>query len=452
MKTEFPKSSIFLGFADLFSLFINLFIFRSLFLHWDIKIYAEWEWLSVWFGICLLIPRNGLEIIALRAAIRHPSHLREWTAVVLLVRATFGCVASTIFLLTGLWRNPAALGLILPLALTLMVSSISPDLAAKAQFRFLRSSLIMVSRNVSFLIFLQLYGIQSDSAVTAGWSFLSAELIVFMLWCCDSWLHQAVPGGRWRTLIQRAWKLIIVRSAEHTMTRWIRVFSWSCDALILGMIAPSIWQEIAPSRRFLMTGVISVAGWIGTLGPILTQQSVSEQRLFLRNSTITAVCIATFSSSVAYVFGSEWIGLVLALDHDSLMDSNMLALNALRFAPLVLVMLSGACLTAIQADRLVPVPGLIHLTGLFIGCLMAKWSQPSSYTFGTMIAIEYGVALVGLAFVTQVMGNHRYTRMSRFHLKEADLRVDKGGSSVPDPRIQIAIRGTKDRLVREVYR
>jgi hypothetical protein len=83
---------------------------------------------------------------------------------------------------------------------------------------------------------------------------------------------------------------------------------------------------------------------------------------------------------------------------------------------------------------------------------MAKWFQPSSCTFGTMIAIEYGVALVGLAFVFQVMGNHRYTRMSRFHLKEPDLRVDKGGSSVPDPRIQIAIRGTKDRLVREVYR
>lgn len=452
MKTKFPRSSIFLGFADLFSLFINLFIFRSLFLHWDIKIYVYWEWLSVWFGICLLIPRNGLEIIALRSAIRHPSHLREWTAVVLLVRATFGCFASAIFLLTGLWMDPGALGLILPLALTLMVSSVSPDLAAKAQFRFLRSSLIMVSRNVSFLIFLQAYGMQSDSAVTAGWSFLSAELIVFMLWCRDSWFHQAVPGGRWRILIQRGWKLILVRSAEHTMTRWIRVFSWSCDALILGMIAPSLWQEIAPSRRFLMTGVIPVAGWIGTLGPILTQQSVSEQRLFLRNSTITAVGIATFSSSVAYVFGSELIGMLLALDHDSLIDSNMLALNALRFAPIVIVMFSGACLTAIQADRLVPVPGLIHLSGLLIGCLMAKWFQPSSYAFGIMIAIEYGTALVGLAFVFQVIGNHRCNWISRMHLNQRGLRLDTAGSLVPDPRIQIAIRGIKDRLVSEVNR
>jgi len=452
MKTNFPKSSIFLGFADLFSLFINLFIFRSLFLYWDIKIYAEWEWLSVWFGICLLIPRNGLEIIALRAAIRHPSHLREWTAVVLLVRSAFGCVASAIFLMTGLWMNPASLGLILPLALTLMVSSISPDLAAKAQFRFLRSSLIMVSRNVSFLIFLQVYGMQPDSAFTAGWSFLSAELIVFMLWSCDSYFHQAVPGGRWRTLIQRAWKLILVRSAEHTMTRWIRVFSWSCDALILGMIAPSIWQEIAPSRRFLMTGVIPVAGWIGTLGPILTQKPVSEQRLFLRNSTITAMSIAAFTSFVAYAYGSELIGMALALEHDSLIDSNILALNALRFVPIVIVMLSGACLTAIQADRLVPFPGLIHLSGLLLGCLMAKWFQPSSYAFGTMIAIEYGAALVGLSFVFQVMGNHRYTRMSRIHLKEQGLRVDKAGSSVPDPRIQIAIRGAQDQRVREVNR
>ena len=83
---------------------------------------------------------------------------------------------------------------------------------------------------------------------------------------------------------------------------------------------------------------------------------------------------------------------------------------------------------------------------------MAKWFQPSSYTFGTMIAIEYGVALVGLAFVFQVMGNHRYNRMSRIHLKQQGLRVDKAGSSVPDPRIQIAIRGTKDRLVSEVNR
>ena len=42
--------------------------------------------------------------------------------------------------------------------------------------------------------------------------------------------------------------------------------------------------------------------------------------------------------------------------------------------------------------------------------------------------------------------------MSRFHLKEQDVRVDKAGSSVPDPRIQIAIRGTKNRLVSEVNR
>jgi hypothetical protein len=218
------------------------------------------------------------------------------------------------------------------------------------------------------------------------------------------------------------------------------------------MIAPPIWQEIAPSRRFLMTGVIPVAGWIGTLGPILTQQSVSEQRLFLRNSTIMAMSIAAFTSFVAYAYGSELIGMALALEHDSLIDSNILALNALRFAPIVLVMLSGACLTAIQADRLVPVPGLIHLSGLLIGCLMAKWFQPSSYTFGTMIAIEYGAALVGLAFVFQVMGNHRYSRMSRIHLNQQRLRVDTGGSSVPDPRIQIVICGAQDRRLSKVNR
>ena len=144
--------------------------------------------------------------------------------------------------------------------------------------------------------------------------------------------------------------------------------------------------------------------------------------------------------------------MVLSKEHDSFIDSNILALNALRFAPIVLVMLSGACLTAIQADRLVPFPGLIHLSGLLIGCLMAKWFQPSSYAFETIIAIEYGSALVGLAFVFQVMGNHRYTRISRMHLKQQGLRVDKAGSSVPDPRIQIAIRGTKNRLVSEVNR
>ncbi|MFM7131771.1 MAG: hypothetical protein ACKO0V_20665 [bacterium] len=48
--------------------------------------FATWEWLQVWLGLCLLLPRNGLDLVAIRSAYRHPKHLREWTAIVLFTR------------------------------------------------------------------------------------------------------------------------------------------------------------------------------------------------------------------------------------------------------------------------------------------------------------------------------------------------------------------------------
>jgi hypothetical protein len=444
MRRAFPKSSISLAFADLFSLFANLLIFRSLYLTWDLKSYSDWEWLSVWLGICLLIPRNGLEIVALRAAIRHPLHLREWTAIVLVIRSILGCCASLIFFVTSLSMKPAESSLILPLALTLVASSLSPDMAPRAQFRFAKSSLIIMSRNVLFLFFLKLYGIISELPCMAGWALFSAEVGLLVFWCIDAWLNHAFPGGRWMTLIRRAWRPILFSSVEQSITRWIRVFSWSCDALILGMIAPAIWQEVAPARRFLMTGVIPVAGWIGTLGPLLTRQSVLEVQILFQKGLLMVMSVTVVSATVACLFGAEIIGSVFGLDNEVGIHSDILALNALRLAPIVIVMLSGACLTAIKADRMVSLPGLIHLTGLFVGSISIAFFQQSGFVFGMMICIEYVSALIGVTIVLQVIGKKKSNGIERIDLRNQSLRVDTGSLPAGSAKILAVMDGSKD--------
>jgi hypothetical protein len=210
------------------------------------------------------------------------------------------------------------------------------------------------------------------------------------------------------------------------------------------MIAPAIWQEVAPARRFLMTGVIPVAGWIGTLGPLLTRQSVLEVQILFQKGLLMVMSVTVVSATVACLFGAEIIGSVFGLDNEVGIHSDILALNALRLAPIVIVMLSGACLTAIKADRMVSLPGLIHLTGLFVGSISIAFFQQSGFAFGMMICIEYVSALIGVTIVLQVIGKKKSNDFERIDLRKQSLRVDTGSLPAGSAKILAVMDGSKD--------
>ena len=168
--------------ADLFSLLINILIIRTLFTSWNIQTFSEWEWLCAWLGICMLIPRNGLEIVAIRSAIRHSRHLREWSAIVIISRLLLGSIAVVIFSSITILMQSTLTSQILPMALSIMASSLSPDIAARIQFRFCKFGLAYGLRSILFLTLLKLSVFYFRSPSVAAWSMAGADVLIMNVW------------------------------------------------------------------------------------------------------------------------------------------------------------------------------------------------------------------------------------------------------------------------------
>lgn len=436
--------------ADLFSLLINILIIRTLVTSWNIQTFSEWEWLCAWLGICMLIPRNGLEIVAIRSAIRHSRHLREWSAIVIISRLLLGSIAVVIFSSITILMQSTLTSQILPMALSIMASSLSPDIAARIQCRFCKFGLVYGLRSILFLILLKLSVFYFRSPSVAAWSMAGADFFMMIVWWVDAWMHHAIPGGRWRDLIRRVWKPLLQRSIEQTLTRWVRVVSWSLDAMILGLILQPLWQEVAISRRFLMTGVIAVAGWLGNIGTVLTRESIENIRFYFRTGIMMALLMSLVSASVAYCIRADWVNRLMADGKQAQVMPLFLSLNALRFAPIVVVMLSGSCLTAIRADRLVACPGILHLAGILTGISAARFFNDAEVQFCLLIAMEYLSSILVVAIVLFKMSHLNVRNGAEPYIKKNRLRIDSGLISLPTRRVLSGLEECQMEAIRGV--
>ena len=229
--------------------------------------FAGWEWLQVWLGLCLLLPRNGLDLVAIRTAYRHQAHLREWTAIVLLTRILLSLPAMALMLSAGKLMNIDQRTIEI-LMITIPVSAALPDIAARIQGRFKKHAFILSIKNIAFLIML-IFGNFTNLNRVAEF-YLNCEVIVSLMWWIDAWQFNALPGGRWLTLLRRGGRAILARSLNQSVGRWLRVFSFSADALFIGLVAPGAWSIMAPGRKLMMSVVMPLGNWLGSTGHKMT--------------------------------------------------------------------------------------------------------------------------------------------------------------------------------------
>ncbi|MFM7592232.1 MAG: hypothetical protein ACKO85_10600, partial [Isosphaeraceae bacterium] len=229
--------------------------------------FASWEWLQVWLGLCLLLPRNGLDIVAIRSAYRHQKHLREWTAIVLITRLLLSIPAMLLMISAGklLGIDQPAIAILM---MTIPISATVPDIAARVQGRFKKHAFIISIKNNVFLTLL-IFGKMTNLNQIAELYFLS-EVIVSLMWWADARQFRGLPGGRWIILLRRGGRGILVRSTNQSLGRWLRVFSYSADAIFLGLMAPGAWSIIAPGRRLMMSIVMPLGNWLGSTGHQMT--------------------------------------------------------------------------------------------------------------------------------------------------------------------------------------
>lgn len=347
---SYPFRSLLILLGELVSLGLNICLFHLLFNSLGPLEFAHWEWLTLLLGLCLLLPRNGLDIVALRSAARFPTHLGAWVGVVLAVRFSLSLVAILLFLSIADQIQSFSHQTLMPMSLTLLISSLSPDLAARVQGRFRKAALMLAVRNAILLgLFLCLNSSQTTTTAKSGNLLMVSEVVVCLLWWIDAYMHNAMPSIQSFKLLRRGWRPILSYAMNQTGVRFLRVLSWSFDALLIGACFPAYWAEIAPARRFLMTAVVPLAGWFGVVGPLLASRTQAD---------IATWCIkmvrGLFGLTVVSVAGALLFGPVVfetLVGQPSRGVGPMLALNAMRFLPMAGFQLLGATFTALRLDR-----------------------------------------------------------------------------------------------------
>jgi O-antigen/teichoic acid export membrane protein len=373
--------------ADLVSLAAGFWLFRTLCSHWSAEVFGRWEWWRILLGICLLLPRNGLDILAQRCSVRHRVHIREWTAIILLVRVPFAVLGAISYLALVGASNQA----VMLLAMSLPIQAIVPDLAARVQGRFLWNASLNAIRNLIPAGFTILSPPNSLTPERMATAIVASESIVAALWWMDAWRYRGLPGGDWRKLCRSGWRSIVIRSFEQTIVRWMRVISWQADAIVFATLSPEFWTRLAPARALFMTAVFPVANYLGAVGPLLAREtSGAIGRRFLRSS-IMAIVMGLFAVFLTITFAEKIRTIVFGMD--STMDGETWALTILRFAPLVIVLCTTAFLTALRRDQLSLAVTAFDLGLKFIVPILGFSIASAHFAYIALISMEWVIAL-----------------------------------------------------------
>jgi len=358
--------------ADLVSILAGFMVFRTLCTKWQPEAFARWEWLRVVLGLCLLLPRNGFEILAQRCAVRHPKSVREWTALNLLVRLPFSILAMVLFLVIAHRTESDSAGMALLLAMTLPVQSVVPDLAARVQGRFAVVTLLHMCRSVIPAIACVGFPHFADSPERMAAWLLMAEAVVFTLWWFDAMRHGGLPGGKWARLLRRGHIPMTRRASDQTLSRWMRVSSWNFDAILLGALAPDFWARLAPARSLMMTAVVPLANYLGNVSPLLARERPdSIRRRFLQASRLAmgaGVGAVLLSAILAPLIVSTLFGA------SSPVNQETLVIFAARTGPIMILLLATNFWTALRNDERSRTFAMVHLglcvasigTGIFV--------------------------------------------------------------------------------------
>ena len=394
--------------GDFISLVLNIGVFHFLYAHFGPANFAVWEWNTLLLGLCLLLPRNGLDIIAFRSSVRHPSHLGHWVGLTLFVRALMCIIAIPTFLLASNFNSVVHRSTLLPLALTLLLSSFSPDLGARVHGRFRKAGFLVAVRNATFLIFLNLANLFLPVTFqNAGWLVFASELSVCLLWWADAWSYQVLPSMKFMSLLRRAWRPILLYTMEQSGVRFLRVFSWSLDALVLGALFHDNWADIAPARRFLMTAVIPTAGWLGVVGPTMASRNRREIRIWTNGMIKMLISVTFCSVSGALMFGPFVFETLIG--PGSATTPIILALNAIRLLPMIGFQLLSTECTALRHDqgslRLIITHIAAQCVGITIG-FMARSSIQMQLVLVLSETFVFGLVLIRHSVVLKIAANN----------------------------------------------
>lgn len=368
---KIPAVSLFLG--DFTSLFLNLLVFRSLLTILPANRFADWEWLVIWLGLCLLLPRNGLEIVAQRSSIRSRRLMRPWLTMVLLTRVLLAIPAMAVFAAIGMQVKSIEPSVVWPLALSLLISAASPDLSARVQGRFRSAGIFLVLRNICFLAFLKTGGQYLTLTLShISLMFLCSELMVGFAWWMDAYFHQGLPGIKNLRPMLKCSKAIAIRSSHQSFARWLRVLSWNSDAILIGLLIPESWSNIAPTRRLLMTAVIPIANWLGSLGPLMGRIRVQRSFKLTRDALIATSVLSLVIAACAGLTSDFLAKNIAGVEMHNL--NLFLAISSLRLFPLVASMVLSASLTAIRMDQASVYPPIAMIVSQILGSLLAALS------------------------------------------------------------------------------
>ncbi len=400
-KPRWPAKSLF--FADLISIVAGFVVFRALCTQWQPEAFARWEWLRVVLGLCLLLPRNGFEILAQRCAIRHPKHVREWTALNLVVRLPLSILAMIAFLAASRLTGGDSYDTAALLAMTLPLQAVVPDLSARIQGRFGVLTQLHMWRNMIPAIACLFLPHLVETPLRMAACLLLAEAVVFSFWWFDAIRHEGLPGGRWLRLLRRGWLPMALRTSDQTISRWMRVSSWNVDAILLGTLAPEFWARLAPARSLMMTAVFPFASYLGNASPLLARDKPdSIRRRFVQASVLaiaTGAAAVLLSAAFAPAIASNLFGAGTTVDRETLVTI------AARSGPIMVVLLATSFWTSLRRDDLSRTCATIHLFAC-IAIIYAGVSLGSPQNgYRAIILIEWAISLA----CVRVMAGSRLT-------------------------------------------
>ena len=352
--------------------------------------FAEWEWLQVWLGLCLLLPRNGLDLVAIRSAYRQPALLREWSAIVIFVRLIISIPAFFIF-----WTGANVIGInetqcIVTLGLTLPLSASMPDIGARAQARFSRVSLILMLRNLIFLVMLLLRSNFNMTSVAT--LFLFCESLIWSAWWMDSRQNSIMPGGRWITLLYHGRNAILYRSLQQSLSRWLRVASYSIDAILLGLIMPDIWATMAPARRILLSVTIPFGNWLGSISHQMTTWPEEKMRQADTKAKMSFILLTLFTILIAEVHSpTKFLSC----------NTKILLLSLARFGGIAYGFWLVSVLTAQRNDNKSMIVPAIFCMNCLVYCIMAQFIQQITNLIIGMILLDWISILMARNYIWQ---------------------------------------------------
>lgn len=401
-----PAKSLFL--ADAASLVAGLVVFRANCVRWSPEEFAGWEWLRVWLGLCMLIPRNGLDVVAQRCAVLRPRQLRLWTGVLLAVRAPLSLAAMGLFLLIGRTGAVSDWSVLIPLAATAPVSACVPDLAARVQGRFRVAGSLLLARNAILAAGVSALPQMTNSPAGLAWLTLATEGVVGLLWWADAWRHGGLPGGRWRRLMWRARRPLTSRSWDQSLARWFRVASWNVDALLAAPLWPELWRTIAPARTLLMTAAMPAAGYLGAIGPLMARRPRADLTAQCVRGVRACVVAGALAAALASAFGESLSAVLFGESRRA--DSLSMALTAARFAPIVAAILITQILTSQRRDRAARfVAAIFPLSSATLAAASQGWAFGNErWGYLSMVMGEWLAIVVGLAVVSSERARFRF--------------------------------------------